>query len=54
MVYAIWGAAVLMLAGALMLVLDIGSAGLWIAVIAVGIAIVAIGQGAQRRGHPRT
>jgi hypothetical protein len=39
----------LMLLGAAMLVADIGSTGLWIAVIAVGVATVAIG---MRRPHP--
>ena len=38
----IWMAAALMLAGAVMLVLGVGAAGLWIAVITIGIAIVAI------------
>jgi hypothetical protein len=37
----IWLAVVLMLTGGAMLVADIGAAGLWIAVIAVGIALVA-------------
>ncbi len=38
----IWMAAALMLIGAVMLILGVGAAGLWIAVITVGIAIVAI------------
>jgi hypothetical protein len=49
MVYAISAAVALLLAGALMLILDVGPAGLWIAVIAVGIAVVAIEQGIHRR-----
>jgi hypothetical protein len=38
----IWIAVALMLIGAVMLVSGIGAPGLWIAVIAVGIALVAI------------
>lgn len=38
-----WVAALLLLLAAAMLLADIGATGLWIAVIAVGIAIVAIG-----------
>jgi tellurite resistance protein TehA-like permease len=37
-----WLAAIIMLIGAVMLVTGIGAAGLWIAVIAVGVAVVAI------------
>ncbi len=40
----LWVAVPLMLLGAAMLIADIGAAGLWIALIAVGIALVAIGQ----------
>jgi hypothetical protein len=40
--FLIWVAVALMLVGAAMLVTDVGAAGLWIAVIAVGIALVAI------------
>jgi membrane protein implicated in regulation of membrane protease activity len=39
-----WIAVPLMLLGAAMLIADIGAAALWIAVIAVGIALVAISQ----------
>ena len=39
-----WVAVPLMLLGAAMLIADIGVTALWIAVIAVGIALVAIGQ----------
>lgn len=35
-------AVVLMLAGAILLIADVGAAGLWIATITVGIALVAI------------
>ncbi len=47
----VWIAAALMLAGAVMLVLGVGAAGLWIAVIAVGIAIVAIDGYRHRHGQ---
>ena len=40
----LWVAVPLMLLGAAMLIADIGTTALWIAVIAVGIALVAIGQ----------
>ena len=40
----LWVAVPLMLLGAAMLITDIGATALWIAVIAVGIALVAIGQ----------
>ncbi len=39
----VWIPVPLMLLGAAMLVAGIGAAGLWIAVIAVGIALVVIG-----------
>ena len=40
----LWVAVPLMLLGAAMLIADIGATALWIAVIVVGIALVAIGQ----------
>jgi hypothetical protein len=40
----LWVAVPLMLLGAAMLIADIGATALWIAVIAVGSALVAIGQ----------
>jgi membrane-bound ClpP family serine protease len=40
-----WIAVALMLTGAVMLVADVGVAGLWIAVITIGIALVAIDGG---------
>ena len=40
----LWVAVPLLLLGAAMLIADIGATALWIAVIAVGIALVAIGQ----------
>jgi hypothetical protein len=40
----LWVTVPLMLLGAAMLIADIGATALWIAVIAVGIALVAIGQ----------
>ena len=49
----IWIAVVLMLTGAVLLVAGVGAAGLWIAVIAVGIALVATlraGAGLRLRG----
>ena len=48
MTLLVWIAVVLMVAGAVMLIAGIGAPGLWIAVIAVGIALVAIDQ-TQRR-----
>jgi hypothetical protein len=45
----LWMAAVLMLAGAVFLVADVGGAGLWIAIIAVGIGIVALDRTRQPR-----
>jgi hypothetical protein len=48
----IWMAAALMLLSAVMLVVGVGSVGLWIAVITVGIAVVAI-EGFRRRQGPR-
>ena len=39
-----WVAVPLLLLGAAMLIADIGASGLWIAVIAVGIALVAVGR----------
>jgi hypothetical protein len=44
----IWIAVPLMLIGAVLLVTGVGAAGLWIAVITVGIALVAI-DGYRRR-----
>ena len=38
----VWIAVVLMLMGAVMLIAGIGAPGLWIAVVTVGIALVAI------------
>ena len=40
----LWVAAALMLFAAVMLVVDVGAAALWIAVIAVGIATVVIAE----------
>ena len=48
MTLLVWIAVALMLAGAVMLIAGIGVPGLWIAVIAVGIALVVIDQ-TQRR-----
>lgn len=47
----IWSAVVLMLTGAILLVADVGAAGLWIAVITIGIALVAIEAYRNRQGH---
>lgn len=44
-----WIAVALLLAGALLLVTGVGAAGLWIALITIGIALVAIG--GYRRGQ---
>lgn len=46
----IWIAVPLMLIGAVMLVTGVGAAGLWIAVIAVGIVLVAIELYRRREG----
>jgi hypothetical protein len=40
--WTLWLAVVMMLLGAALLVAGVGASGLWIAVIAVGIALVAI------------
>lgn len=45
-----WVAVPLLLLGAAMILAGVGATGLWIAVIAVGIALVAIGQ--RRTQHP--
>ena len=47
----LWLAAAVMLLGAVMLVADVGAAGLWIAVISVGIGVVAITRTRARRAH---
>lgn len=47
----IWVAVALLLVGAILLVAGIGAAGLWIGVIAVGIALVAIEGYRGRQGH---
>ena len=48
MTLLVWIAVALMVVGAAMLIAGIGAPGLWIAVIAVGIALVVIDQ-TQRR-----
>lgn len=45
-----WIAVSLMLLGAVLLVAGVGAAGLWIAVIAVGIALVAVDLYRRRQG----
>ena len=50
MTFVIGMAVALMLLGAVFLVTGIGAAGLWMAVIAVGIALVAIDRSRGRRG----
>jgi hypothetical protein len=42
MKFVVWVAAVLMLLGATTLIVDFGASALWISVITVGIALVAI------------
>jgi predicted O-methyltransferase YrrM len=49
MSFVLWIAVALMLAGALFLVVGMGSSGLWIAAIAVGIALVAIERSRSHR-----
>jgi hypothetical protein len=44
----VWIAVPLLLLGAAMLLANIGAAGLWIAVITVGIVLVVIGQARNR------
>jgi hypothetical protein len=46
-----WIAVALTLTGAILLVTDVGAAGLWIAVITIGIALVAIEAYRNRQGH---
>ena len=46
----IWIAVALMLIGAVLLVADVGAPALWIAVVTVGIALVAIDRIRARRG----
>ena len=47
----IWIAVALMLTGAILLVTDIGAAGLWIAVITIGIVMVATDAYRNREQH---
>jgi hypothetical protein len=49
----IWIAVPLLLIGAVLLVAGVGASGLWIAVITIGIALVAIDGYWRRRGHHR-
>jgi hypothetical protein len=46
-----WITAVLLLVAAAMLIAGVGEAGLWLAVIAVRIAVVAIEQARRRNAH---
>jgi hypothetical protein len=50
MTLLVWIAVALMLVAAVLLIAGIGAAGLWIAVIAVGIALVAVDR-MQRRNR---
>jgi hypothetical protein len=50
--FLVWLAVPIMLLGAAMLITDIGASALWIAVITVGIALVAIDL--RARGKQRT
>jgi hypothetical protein len=49
MTLLVWIAVALMVVGAVMLIAGIGATGLWIAVIAVGIALVVIDRTQRRR-----
>ena len=49
MTLLVWIAVALMVVGAAMLIAGIGAPGLWIAVVAVGIALVAIDRTQRRR-----
>jgi hypothetical protein len=44
----LWAAVPLLLLGASMLIADVGAAGLWIAVIAVGVVMVLMGLAGRR------
>ena len=46
-----WIAVALVLTGAILLVADVGAAGVWIAVITIGIALVAIDGYRRRQGR---
>ena len=48
-----WIAVALLLTGAALLAAGIGAAGLWIAVITVGLSLVAIDGYRRRQGHRR-
>ena len=50
MTLLVWIAVALMVVGAVMLIAGIGASGLWIAVIAVGIALVVIDRTQRRHG----
>lgn len=53
MKHLVWIAVPLMLFGAAMLLADVvGSAGLWIALITVGVALVAIDAYGRKHPHP--
>jgi hypothetical protein len=53
MMFVVWIACVLMVLAAVMLVAGVGAAGLWIAVISMGIVTVAFRQTHGRHGlHP--
>lgn len=54
MKYLSWVAVPLMLLGAAMLLADVGASGLWIAIIAVGIALVALDVYERRHPHLTT
>ena len=54
MKYLHWVAVPLMLLGAAMILADIGASGLWISVITVGIALVAVDLLRRKMPHPQT
>jgi membrane-bound ClpP family serine protease len=49
----IWIAVLLMLAGAVMLVVDVGAPGLWIGLVGLGIALVVVGAYRRNEGQHR-
>jgi hypothetical protein len=49
----LWIAVPLLLLGAILLIADVGAAGLWIAVIAVGLVMVLMGLVSRRAGARR-
>jgi hypothetical protein len=49
----VWIAVALMLSGAVMLVAGVGAAGLWIAVVTIGIGLFVVDRTRRSHGHDR-